>query len=333
MYAAFRSIGAYVPAKILTNAELEVMVDTSDEWITKRTGIKERHIAAENETTSDMGVKAAQKAIDRSGIDKSQIDMLICATISPDYFCMPSTATIIATKLGLEKITAFDVSAACTGFVYALSVAKAFIESGMKKNVLIVGAERLSTITDYSDRGTCILFGDGAGAALITATENKSEAIIDIHTGSDGAYADLLMTPNGGSGSAHDELDREAAGCFMKMKGNETFKVAVRTLTNDVVEILEQNNILSSAITHFVPHQANYRIIKAVGDALELKDEQVVLTVEKYGNTSGASIPMAINDIYESGRLQEGDLMLLDAFGGGLTWGSALVPFAGKGIR
>jgi len=333
MYAAFRSIGAYVPAKILTNAELEVMVDTSDEWITKRTGIKERHIAAENETTSDMGVKAAQKAIDRSGIDKSQIDMLICATISPDYFCMPSTATIIATKLGLEKITAFDVSAACTGFVYALSVAKAFIESGMKKNVLIVGAERLSTITDYSDRGTCILFGDGAGAALITATENKSEAIIDIHTGSDGAYADLLMTPNGGSGSAHDELDREAAGCFMKMKGNETFKVAVRTLTNDVVEILEQNNIPSSAITHFVPHQANYRIIKAVGDALELKDEQVVLTVEKYGNTSGASIPMAINDIYESGHLQEGDLMLLDAFGGGLTWGSALVPFAGKGIR
>lgn len=332
MYAAFRSIGAYVPTKILTNAELEAMVDTSDEWITKRTGIKERHIAAENETTSDMGVKAAQKAIDRSGLDKSQIDMLICATISPDYFCMPSTATIIATKLGLDKITAFDVSAACTGFVYALSVAKAFIESGMKKNILIVGAERLSTITDYTDRGTCILFGDGAGAAVISATDNKSEAIIDIHTGSDGAYADLLMTPNGGSGSAHDELDREAAGCFMRMKGNETFKVAVRTLTNDVVEILEQNNIASSAIAHFVPHQANYRIIKAVGDALELKDEQVVLTVEKYGNTSGASIPMAINDIYESGRLQEGDLMLLDAFGGGLTWGSALVPFAGKGI-
>lgn len=287
MYAAFRSIGAYVPSKILTNADLEVMVDTSDEWITKRTGIKERRIAAENETTSDMGVKAAEKAIERAGIDKSQIDMVVCATISPDYFCMPSTAAIIATKLGLEKVTAFDISAACTGFVYALSVAKAFIESGMKKNVLIVGAERLSTITDYTDRGTCILFGDGAGSALISATEHKDEAIIDIHTGSDGSFADLLMTPNGGSGSAHDELDREAAGCFMRMKGNETFKVAVRTLTNDVVEILEQNNIASSQIKHFVPHQANYRIIKAVGDALALKDEQVVLTVEKYGNTSG----------------------------------------------
>lgn len=333
MYAAFRSIGAYVPSKILTNAELETLVDTSDEWITKRTGIKERRIAAANETTSDMGVKAAEKALERAGIDKSQIDMLICATISPDYFCMPSTATIIATKLGLEKVTAFDISAACTGFVYALNIAKAFIESGMKKNILIVGSERLSTITDYSDRGTCILFGDGAGAAVISATENKSEAIIDIHTGSDGSYADLLMTPNGGSGSVHDELDREAAGCFMKMKGNETFKVAVRTLTSDVIEILEQNNIASSEIAHFVPHQANYRIIKAVGDALNLTEEQVVLTVEKYGNTSGASIPMAINDIYESGRLQEGELMLLDAFGGGLTWGSALVPFAGKGIR
>lgn len=331
MYAAFRSIGAYVPSKVLTNADLEVMVDTSDEWITKRTGIKERHIAAGNETTSDMGVKAAELAIERSGIAKNEIDMLVCATISPDYFCMPSTATIIANKLGLDKVTAFDISAACTGFVYALSVAKAFIESGMKKNVLIVGAERLSSITDYTDRGTCILFGDGAGAALISATEDKNEAIIDIHTGSDGSFADLLMTPNGGSGSVHDALDREAAGCFMQMRGNETFKVAVRTLTSDVVEILEQNNISSSDIKHFVPHQANYRIIKAVGDALNLADEQVVLTVEKYGNTSGASIPMAINDIYESGRLQNGELMLLDAFGGGLTWGSALVPFAGKG--
>ena len=328
MYAALRSIGAYIPKKILSNDDLSKLVDTSDEWITKRTGIKERHIADDSEFTSDLGVKAASLAIERSGIDKDDIDMIIVATISPDYFNMPSTATVIANKLNLKNITAFDISAACTGFVYILSIAKAFIESGMKKNVLIVGAEKLSAITDYSDRGTCILFGDGAGAAVIGATENKDEAIVDIHTGSDGSYADLLMTPNGGSGSAHDALDQENASCFMQMKGNETFKVAVKTLTSDVKDILINNNMTSEQITHFVPHQANYRIIKAVGDALKLKEEQVVLTVHKYGNTSGASIPMAINDIYEEGKLKKGDMMLLDAFGGGLTWGSALVPFS-----
>ena len=185
-YAAFRSIGAYVPSKILTNEDLSKMVDTTDEWITKRTGIKERHIAGENETTSDLGTKAAELAIERSGIAKSEIDMIICATISPDYFCMPSTATTISTKLGLPPVTAFDISAACTGFVYVLAIAKAFIESGMKKNVLIIGAEKLSAITDYTDRGTCILFGDGAGAAMICATDNKDEAIIDVNTGADG---------------------------------------------------------------------------------------------------------------------------------------------------
>ena len=328
MYAAFRSIGAYVPEKILSNDDLSHMVDTTDEWITKRTGIKERHIAADDEFTSDLGVKAAELAIERSGLDKSEIDMVVCATISPDYFCMPSTATIISNKLGLGNVTAFDISAACTGFVYILSIAKAFIESGMKKNVLIIGAEKLSSITDYTDRGTCILFGDGAGAAVISATDNKDEAIIDVHTGADGEYADLLMTPNGGTGSPHDSLDQEAGACFMQMKGNETFKVAVRTLTKDVVEILAENELESSAVKHFIPHQANYRIIKAVGDALKLEKEQVVLTVAKYGNTSGASIPMAINDIYEQGTLKKGELMLLDAFGGGLTWGSALVPFS-----
>lgn len=327
-YAAFRSIGAYVPEKILTNDELSKMVDTSDEWITKRTGIKERRIAAKDEKTSDMGFEAAKIALQRSGLEAKDIDLVICGTISPDYFCMPSTATVIAGKLGMTSATAFDVAAACTGFIYSLSVAKAFIESGMNKNVLIIGAEKLSAITDFTDRGTCILFGDGAGAAVISATENKEEAIIDIHTGADGNYADLLMTPNGGTGSAHDSLSKEAAGCYMQMKGNETFKVAVRTLTKDVKDILEANKIESSSIKHFVPHQANLRIIKAVGEALNMRDDQVVLTVAKYGNTSGASIPMAINDIYESGRLQTGELMLLDAFGGGLTWGSALVPFS-----
>ncbi len=327
-YAALRSIGAYAPEKILTNKDLSKMVDTTDEWITKRTGIEERHIAADSETTSDLGVKAAELAIERSGIPKEDIDMVVCATISPDYFCMPSTATIISNKLGLPPVTAFDISAACTGFVYILSIAKAFIESGMKKNVLIIGAEKLSAITDYTDRGTCILFGDGAGAAIISATDNRDEAIIDVHTGADGTYADLLMTPNGGTGSPHDSLNTEANACFMQMKGNETFKVAVRTLTKDVKDILTANSIESSSIKHFVPHQANYRIIKAVGDALKMRKEQVVVTVAKYGNTSGASIPMAINDIYENGTLKSGELLLLDAFGGGLTWGSALVPFS-----
>ncbi|MEA3227890.1 MAG: beta-ketoacyl-ACP synthase III [Campylobacterota bacterium] len=327
-YAALRSIGAYAPKNILTNDDLSKMVDTTDEWITKRTGIKERHIADKDEYTSDLGVEAAKLAIERSGVAKEDIDMVVCATISPDYFTMPSTATIISNKLGLPPVTAFDISAACTGFVYILSIAKAFIESGMKKNVLIVGAEKLSAITDYTDRGTCILFGDGAGAAVISATDNKEEAIIDVNTGADGTYADLLMTPNGGTGSPHDALEEEAGASFMQMKGNETFKVAVRTLTKDVKEILANNNVQSSSIKHFVPHQANYRIIKAVGDALKMKEEQVVVTVGKYGNTSGASIPMAINDIYENGTLQKGELLLLDAFGGGLTWGSALVPFS-----
>ena len=328
-YAAFRSIGAYVPKRVLSNKELENMVDTSDEWITKRTGIKARRIAGENERTSDMGAAAATQAIERSGVDKADIDMIVVATISPDYFNMPSTATVIADKLGLKNITAFDISAACTGFVYVLSIAKAFIESGMKKNVLIIGAEKLSAITDYTDRGTCILFGDGAGAAVISATQNEDEAIIDVNTGSDGSLGDLLMTPNGGSGSAHDALESDKV--CMQMKGNETFKVAGRTLTSDVKEILEKNGIDAQSITHFVPHQANYRIIKAVGDALNMREDQVVLTVAKYGNTSGASIPMAINDIYEAGELKKGDLMLLDAFGGGLTWGSALVPFSPLG--
>jgi len=329
MYAAFRSIGAYVPEKVLTNDALAQMVDTTDEWITKRTGIKERRIAAEGETTSDMGVKAAEKAIERSGLDKSDIDMIVVATISPDYFNMPSTATVIAHKMGLDKVTAFDISAACTGFIYVLSIAKAFIESGMKKNVLIIGAEKMSAITDYTDRGTCILFGDGAGAAVICATEDKEEAITDLHTAADGSLGDFLMTPDGGTGNPHQaELKAEAS--FIQMKGNETFKIAVRTLTNDVVDILAHNDVQAGEIKHFIPHQANYRIIKAVGDALKLDKEQVVLTVHKYGNTSGASIPMAMNDLYEEGNLKAGDLMLLDAFGGGLTWGSALLPFAGK---
>ncbi|MCI0500642.1 MAG: ketoacyl-ACP synthase III [Epsilonproteobacteria bacterium] len=320
MFASFRSIGAYIPQDIRTNQWFCDRMDTSDEWIVKRTGINERRIAASTETTSDLGVKAAEIAIQRAGIKASEIDLVLCATISPDYMCMPSTACLIADKLGLHEAMAFDISAACTGFVYALSIAKAFIESGMKKNVLIIGAEKLSSIVDYTDRTTCMLFGDGAGAAIISATDNKDEAIIDVRCSADGAQKDLLLTP----GVESDEKQ------YMQMKGNETFKVAVRTLTSDVLKILEKNNMTNDDIDLFIPHQANYRIIKAVGDALNFKDEQKVLTVDKYGNTSSASIPMAINDCYESGRLKFGDTILLDAFGGGLTWGSALVKFAAR---
>jgi len=329
-FAALRSIGAYAPKKVLSNKDLEAMVDTSDEWIVKRTGISERRIAADNEYTSDMGAKACEIAITRAGIMKSEIDLVICATVTPDYFNMPSTACIISKKIGISNVQAFDISAACSGFVYLLSIAKAFIESGMKKNILIVGAEKFSSIVDYTDRGTCILFGDGAGAAVVSATSNKAEAIVDINASADGTYADFLVTP--GPGSVHPATHKmiEEKLNFVQMKGNETFKLAVKTLTQDVTEILKKNNLKASDIPHFVPHQANYRIIKAVGDALGMSKEQVVLTIQKYGNTSAASIPMALNDIYESGRLKKGDMMLLDTFGGGLTWASALLPFAGK---
>jgi len=330
MYAKFHSIGAYVPSKVLSNADLEKMVDTSDEWIIKRTGIKERRIAADNEYTSDMATKASKLAIERAGLTKEDIDLVVCATVTPDYFNMPATACLVSDKIGIKNVQAFDISAACSGFIYALSVAKAFIESGMKKHVLIIGAEKFSSIVDYADRATCILFGDGAGAAVISATEDKSEAIIDIHASADGSYSDFLMTPAPGTVNPASQKVIDEGLNFVQMKGNETFKLAVKTLTKDVKDILAKNNIDSKDIPHFVPHQANYRIIKAVGDALKMDEEQVVLTVGKYGNTSAASIPMAINDIYESGRLQKGDLMLLDTFGGGLTWASGLMPFAGK---
>jgi len=333
VYASFRSIGAYVPEKILSNADLEKMVDTTDEWIIKRTGISERHIAAEDEYTSDMGTKAAQLAIERSGIAKDDIDLVLCATVTPDYFNMPSTACIISDKLGIKDVQAFDISAACSGFVYLLSVAKAFIESGMKKNVLVVGAEKFSSIVDYTDRSTCILFGDGAGAAMLCATDKKEEGFIDLHASADGSYADFLVTPAPGCINPVSQRVIDEGLNFVQMKGNETFKLAVKTLTKDVKEILIKNEINSEDIPHFIPHQANYRIIKAVGDALKMREDQVVVTVGKYGNTSAASIPMAINDIWESGRLQNGELMLLDTFGGGLTWASALLPFAGKSIN
>ena len=330
VYAAFKSIGAYAPKNVLTNQDLEKMVDTSNEWIIKRTGIKERRIADKDEVTSDMAVHASKVAIERAEIKKEDIDLIICATVTPDYFNMPSTACIIANKLGISNVQAFDVSAACSGFVYALSIAKAFIEAGMKKNVLVIGAEKFSSIVDYTDRTTCILFGDGAGSAIISATNNKDEAIIDINASANGEYWDYLITPSPGAVNPASKEVLEQGLQYVKMKGNETFKIAVKTLTQDVKDILEKNQINANEIDHFIPHQANYRIIKAVGDALGMSDEQIVLTIHKYGNTSAASIPMAINDLYESGKLHYKELMLLDTFGGGLTWASAIIPFAGK---
>ena len=322
MYAKFASIGAYVPSKVVTNFDLEKIVDTSDEWITKRTGIKTRHFA-EDEVTSDLATKAAEIAIKRAGLQNSDIDMIILATISPDYFAMPSTACVVADNLGIQA-PAFDISAACTGFIYALAQAKAFIESGMAKNILIIGAETLSKIIDFKDRTTCVIFGDGAGAAVISATENKEEAILDIDINADGKYQDYLITPGRGV-----KYGCETDKIYMQMKGNETFKVAVKTLSQSVRDILDRNNMTSDDIEWFVPHQANYRIIDAVARAIKMPSEKSVLTVDKYGNTSSASIPMALNDMFEEGKLKKGDMMLLDAFGGGFTWGSALVPFMG----
>ncbi|MFA6788453.1 MAG: beta-ketoacyl-ACP synthase III [Arcobacteraceae bacterium] len=329
-YAAFRSIGAYIPPKVMTNKDFEKIIDTTDEWITKRTGIKERRISEENEASSDLGAKAAEVAIQRAGIKKEEIDLLICATVTPDYLCMPSTACLVASKLGLPNLMAFDISAACTGFVYALNIAKAFIESGMKKNVLIIGAETYTSILDYTDRGTCFIFGDGAGAAIISATDNISEAIVDVNCSSDGNYYDLIITQGGGSKHpcSQEILDNKMA--CIRMKGNETFKLAVKTLTSDVKVMLEKHKLTNTDIDHFIPHQANLRIITAVGEALGLSQEQTVITVDKYGNTSAASIPMAMNYAYEQGRIKAGDTVLFDAFGAGLTWGSALFPFSPK---
>jgi len=328
MYASLKSIGSYTPPKCMTNADFEKIVDTTDEWIMQRTGIKERYIADDTQSTSDLAVEAAKVAIKRAKLDPTDIDAIVLATITPDFFCMPSTACVVADKLGIKDVMAFDISAACSGFVYALHIAKSFIESGMKKNVLIIGAEKLSSIVDYNDRTTCVLFGDGAGAAVIGATDDKNKAVVDVKTSSDGTYQDFLITPGGGSKNPCSQKVIDENLQFLKMKGNETFKLAVNTLTNDVKEILEENGITGEDIDHFIPHQANYRIIDAVGRKLKIPTEKIALTVHKFGNTSAASIPMAMDEWYKEGRLKTGDLMLLDTFGGGLTWGSALVRFA-----
>ncbi len=328
-YASLKSIAMHVPSERVKNAEFQQFLDTSDEWIEKRTGIKERRFANDEEKSSDLGVIAAKQAIERAHLTPQDIDLVVVATLSPDFLAMPSTACVLSAKLGIENKPAFDISAACTGFIYLLSVAKAYVESGMYENVLIVGAEKTSSVLDFKDRGTCILFGDGAGACVIGRTKRLKESVLDVQISANGNFSNYLYTPRTLKPTPFNSKE-ETLEPFLCMKGNEVFKLAVKTLLKDVEMILEKNALKPEDVRLFIPHQANFRIIQAVREHLDFKDEQVVLTVHKYGNTSAASIPMAMCEAYEEGRLKKGDLMLLDAFGGGLTWGSALVYFGGS---
>ncbi|GAA6951315.1 ketoacyl-ACP synthase III [Helicobacter pylori] len=328
-YASLKSIAMHVPSERVKNAEFQQFLDTSDEWIEKRTGIKERRFANDEEKSSDLGVIAAKQAIERAHLTPKDIDLVVVATLSPDFLAMPSTACVLSAKLGIENKPAFDISAACTGFIYLLSVAKAYIESGMCENALIVGAEKTSSVLDFKDRGTCILFGDGAGACVIGRTKRLEESVLDVQISANGNFSNYLYTPRTLKPTPFNAKG-EALEPFLRMKGNEVFKLAVKTLLKDVEMILEKNALKPEDVRLFIPHQANFRIIQAVREHLDFKDEQVVLTVHKYGNTSAASIPMAMCEAYEERRLKKGDLMLLDAFGGGLTWGSALVYFGGN---
>lgn len=328
-YASLKSIAMHVPSERVKNAEFQQFLDTNDEWIEKRTGIKERRFANDEEKSSDLGVIAAKQAIERARLTPKDIDLVVVATLSPDFLAMPSTACVLSAKLGIENKPAFDISAACTGFIYLLSVAKAYVESGMYENVLIVGAEKTSSVLDFKDRGTCILFGDGAGACVIGRTKRLKESVLDVQISANGNFSNYLYTPRTLKPTPFNSKE-ETLEPFLCMKGNEVFKLAVKTLLKDVETILEKNALKPEDVRLFIPHQANFRIIQAVREHLDFKDEQVVLTVHKYGNTSAASIPMAMCEAYEEGRLKKGDLMLLDAFGGGLTWGSALVYFGGS---
>jgi len=307
MYSRIIGTGSYLPEKILTNKNLESMVDTTDEWIVERTGIKQRHIAEDNESTSSMAINASIDAIESSGISAKDIDLVIVATTTPDQI-FPSTACIVQNKLNIVA-PAFDVQAACTGFIYALSVADNYIRTGMSKNILVIGSEKYSNLLDWNDRSTCVLFGDGAGAVVLSADSNQG--IISSHIHADGQYNDLLSVENN----------------QIKMKGNEVFKVAVNTLSKLVDETLINNNMDKTSIDWLVPHQANLRIIKAAAKKLSLPLDQVVITVDNHANTSAASIPLALNEAVKDGRIKEDQVLLLEAFGSGFTWGSVLLRY------
>lgn len=316
MNSKILATGSYMPAQVRTNADLEKMVDTSDEWIFTRSGMKERRIAAADETVSTIGYEAAKKAIEMAQIDPQEIDLIVVATTSNSH-AYPSAACQIQGLLGIDDAISFDVAAACTGFVYALGIADQFVKTGKVKKALVIGSDINSRKLDETDRSTLVLFGDGAGAAILTATEEEGIISTHLHASSDKTNA--LVLPNA-------ERGEEKSG-FIAMQGNATFKLAVRELANVVEETLAANNLDKSAIDWLIPHQANIRIISATAEKLEMDLSQVVLTVEKYGNTSAATVPVALDEAVRDGRIQRGQLLLLEAFGGGWTWGSALVRF------
>ena len=320
MHSRISGTGGYLPERVLTNADLEKMVDTSDQWIVERTGIRERHLAAEHETTSDLAVAAARQAIMAAEIDVAEIDLVIVATTTPDLV-FPSTACLVQNKLGMSNgSAAFDVQAVCSGFVYALSIADNFIRAGQARRALVIGAETLSRITDWNDRGNCILWGDGAGAVILEASETPG--IISSHLHADGRYKDLLHV-NGGVSAGYAD-----AKPTMQMQGNAVFKMAVNTLDAIVDETLAANNLQKSDINWLVPHQANIRIIQATAKKLGMSMDNVVVTVDRHGNTSAASIPLALDTAVRDGRIQAGEIILMEAFGGGFTWGSVLVKWS-----
>jgi 3-oxoacyl-[acyl-carrier-protein] synthase III len=322
--AKITGTGSALPEKIVTNADLEKMVDTTDEWITVRTGIKQRRIAADGEYTSSFAVEASRKAIEMAGINAEDIDLIILGTITPD-FPFPATACIIQHELGARNATAFDISAACTGFVCGLSIAEKYISTGSVKKALVIGAEVLSRIVDWTDRNTCIIFGDGAGAAIVEASEGD-EGILSTHLFSNGAYWNTLYQPGFGS--------RNPVGCertiaernfFLQMDGNEVYKQAVRSMEEAAITALKANDMTANDLSLFIPHQANIRIVEAIGKRLKVPTEKVFVNLHKYGNTSAASVPIALDEANREGRLKKGDIVLLDAFGGGYTYGSALI--------
>ncbi|UOG93998.1 MAG: ketoacyl-ACP synthase III [Candidatus Thiothrix sulfatifontis] len=321
MYSRIAGTGSYLPEKILTNHDLEKMVDTTDEWIFERTGIRERHIV-DMESASDMAEHAARRALEMAGKRPEDVDLIIVGTSTPDLV-FPSTACLLQNNLGIRNGgAAFDVQAACSGFVFALSVADKFVRSGASKCALVVGAEAMSKILDWTDRGTCILFGDGAGAVVLEASDEAG--ILSTHIHADGAYEHLLSV-NAGI-SRNMEMLR-AEGALMQMRGNEVFKVAVNTLGRIVDETLEANGMTKADVNWLVPHQANIRIIQATAKKLDMSMDHVVVTVETHGNTSSASVPLALDTAVRDGRIKRGEIILLEAFGGGFTWGSALIRF------